>query len=125
MNYQSDQHGHVGHTIKGFLAGALLGGLAGAGAMLLYAPQSGKRTRDQIQRKSEALREQATDLIDETVEQARAGGRRISAGLHKQAGKIEHQARKMQQHGQHLVDEQKERWTPVVAAGQKAVQGKS
>jgi len=37
---------------KPVLAGLLIGGLAGAGAMLLLAPQSGKETRAQIQQKT-------------------------------------------------------------------------
>jgi gas vesicle protein len=61
----------------GFLAGLLIGGLAGATTMLLLAPQSGQRTRAQIQHKGEALREQATEAIEEKVAEARDTSRRI------------------------------------------------
>ena len=37
--------------------------------------------------------------------------------------KVQKQAEKIQQRGQDLLDEQKERWSPVVGAGQKAVNG--
>ena len=46
------------------MAGLLIGGLAGAVAMLLLAPQSGARTRDQIQEKGIELRDEGTDVVD-------------------------------------------------------------
>jgi gas vesicle protein len=58
--------------LAGLLVGLLAGGLAGAGAMLLLAPQSGRRTRAKIQRKSAELREQTADTVEELLEQARA-----------------------------------------------------
>ncbi|MBE3037204.1 MAG: YtxH domain-containing protein, partial [Chloroflexi bacterium] len=36
------------NNTKNVLIGLLIGGLAGAAAMLLFTPQSGKRTRAQI-----------------------------------------------------------------------------
>ena len=108
----------------GFLAGILIGGLAGAGTMLLLAPQSGKRTRAQIRHKSLELRDQATDTIEEAMTEARATGQHLTARVHKQADKIQQQADKLQQRGQEVIDAQKERWSPVVEAGQKAVNGK-
>ena len=45
----SDKHEtHVNH-LGSFLSGALVGGLAGAVTILLLAPQSGERTRTQMQ----------------------------------------------------------------------------
>ncbi len=123
MENYHDENAHTGQTALGFLAGLLIGGLAGAVTMLLLAPQSGQRTRSQIQRKGVELREQATQAIDETMDEARDTGRRISADVHKQAGKLQKTAERMQQRGQALLDGQKERWSPVVEAGQKAVNG--
>jgi len=122
-NDEYEQSDHRLQTGLGFLAGILIGGLAGAGTMLLLAPQSGKRTRAQIQHKGVELRDQATDSIEDAMAQARATGRHISAGVHKQADKIQQKAEKIQQRGQDMLDDQKERWSPVVEAGQKAVQG--
>ena len=46
-----------------FLGGLLLGSVAGAGAMLLMAPQSGKKTRRQIQRKGRKMRKRNSYLF--------------------------------------------------------------
>jgi gas vesicle protein len=64
------------------LAGLLIGGLAGAGAMLLVAPQSGKRTRAKIQRQGVELREQATDTVEDALDQARIKSHQITASVH-------------------------------------------
>lgn len=125
MDNEYNDNNQMGRTALGFLAGLLIGGLAGAVTTLLLAPQSGERTRAQIQRRGLALKHQATEAIEDTLDEARDTGRRLSDDVHKQAAKIQKQAEKIQQRGQDLLDEQKERWTPVVAAGQKAVNGNS
>jgi gas vesicle protein len=108
------------NNLNGFLAGMmllsglLLGSLIGAVAMLLLAPQSGKKTRRQIRRKGRALRAQAGGAVDETVAQVRATANQVTAG-------IQEQAEALQQRGQDVVDQQKERWAPVVKAAEKAV----
>ncbi len=98
----------------GFLAGVLLGGLAGAGAMLLLAPQSGKKTRTKIKRKGRKLGKQTAETIDASVDQVRAKANEVTTNIHEQAENL-------QQRGQDVVDEQKKRWAPVVKAGKKAV----
>lgn len=55
-----------------FFAGILLGSLAGAATMLLFAPQSGRKTRNQIQQKATELRAQALGTVESTVAQVRA-----------------------------------------------------
>lgn len=54
-----------------FLAGAAVGALVGAGVALLYAPQSGRRTRGKIRRTAEDLAEQAEEKVDHAREDAR------------------------------------------------------
>lgn len=119
MEYQSDEreHGeHNGPAARSFLAGVLIGGLAAAGTMLLLAPQSGKQTRDQIRQKGLQLRDQATETVEDAVAQTRARAEQITAGVREKAGEL-------QQRGQEMLDEKKERWSPVIAAGKKAAAG--
>ena len=64
----------------GFLTGLLFGALAGLGAMMLFAPQSGKRTRIQIEGKSIELKNRATDTYDELVTLSHFDHRKILIG---------------------------------------------
>jgi len=100
----------------GLLAGLLIGGLAGAAAMLLLAPQSGKKTRAKIQQKSAELRNQTVETVEDAVAQARVKARHITAGVHEQAEEL-------QQRGQAMLNEQRERLSTVIEAGKKAAQG--
>ena len=73
------------NSIGAFLAGILIGGLVGAAAALLLAPQSGEETREQIREKSIELRDRAEVTLDEaktrvgqSVETARVKADEIS-----------------------------------------------
>jgi gas vesicle protein len=105
-----------GTNIWGLLGGMLIGGLVGAGTMLLLAPQSGEKTRAQIKQKSLELRDQTTEAVEAAVAQAGDKARQIKAEVSKQTKELE-------QRGQDIVDGQKKRWSPVVDAGKTAIQG--
>jgi gas vesicle protein len=49
---------------RSILVALVVGGLVGAGVALLIAPQSGKRTRQQIADLAEDLKDYASDLTD-------------------------------------------------------------
>jgi hypothetical protein len=49
---------------RSILVALVVGGLVGAGLALLLAPQSGKRTRQQIADLAEDLKDYASDLTD-------------------------------------------------------------
>jgi gas vesicle protein len=72
----------------GMLTGTLIGGLAGATAMLLLAPQSGKRTRAKLQRQSHELREQTAETLGDAMDQARGTARQITQDVRKQAEEL-------------------------------------
>jgi gas vesicle protein len=60
------------------LVGMLVGSLVGAVTMLLLAPQSGKKTRMQIQEKGIELRDQTTELVEDTLAQVRSKANEIT-----------------------------------------------
>ena len=66
-----------GSEIGAFFAGFLVGGLVGAAAALILAPQSGAETREQIQQKSIELRGKAED----TLAEARAKAEAVAADI--------------------------------------------
>jgi gas vesicle protein len=101
---------------RNFLAGVLLGGLAGAGTMLLLAPRSGKKTRAKLEKKGQKLSKQTAKTIEGSVNQVRARANEVTTNLQDQVDGL-------QQHGQDVVDAQKERWASVVEAGKTAVLG--
>jgi gas vesicle protein len=102
-------------NILGVLAGMLVGGLAGALTMLLLAPQSGEKTRTQIQEKSIELRDLATEMVDDTLAQLSLDGKKFA--------KIGSQkAKELIQQGQELVVGQLENVSEAAKAGQKAIQ---
>lgn len=103
------------NNILGVLAGTVIGALAGAVTMLLLAPQSGKRTRMQIQEKSIELRDRATGMAEGAVAQLRLDGNKIARDGRRKANELLHQ-------GQGLVADQLEYVTDAVKAGKKAIQ---
>lgn len=114
MNDQKQENEDIMSNTGGFLAGLLVGGMLGAVAMLLLAPQSGKRTRAKILRQGIELRDQASETIEDAVAQARVKAHQIGADVRGQTSEL-------QERGQGLLDEQKERFFTAVEAGKKAV----
>ena len=114
MTDYSLDHGFEAKYLWSFLAGLLAGSLIGAGAMLLLAPQSGRRTRAKIQRKSAKLREQTADTVEDSLAQARAKAGQITDDVRKTTDELEQRA-------QTLLDEQSERLSSAVKAGKTAV----
>ena len=120
MGNHNNEHGYEANHPMGFPAGLLIGSLAGAGAMLgamlLLAPQSGKKTRAEIQQKTMALRDQTVETVEDAVAQARVTARQVTDEVHKQAEEL-------QQRGQELLGEHSERLPAVVEVKKKAVHG--
>lgn len=97
---------------SGFFTGLLLGGLTGAGVMLLLAPQSGRKTRAQLQKQGNLLRKQTMKTVEEGVSQVQTKAHDLSTTLQKQAEEL-------QERGQTVLDNSKERVATVVHDGKE------
>lgn len=96
-----------------FLAGFIVGGLVGAAAALLMAPQSGEETRAVIRDRSIELRERAV----ETAEDARA---RAEFALEDARMRAEEAAEEVRMRAEELAQVSKQRVDTAREAGRKA-----
>jgi len=92
----------------------LIGGLVGAGTMLFLAPQSGRKLRANIQKKSHELRDQTAGTVKEAVAQVKSKGYQIKDDVREKAEDLQHQ-------GVDVLAEQLDRITAAVEAGKKAL----
>jgi gas vesicle protein len=97
------------------LAGLMLGGLVGAGAMLLLAPQSGKRTRQEIQSGAIDLRDRTRERVASTLSEARSRAEDVAHDIRDTADQIEDQ-------GKDIAIEQLDRLAAAAQARKKALQ---
>jgi gas vesicle protein len=102
-------------NIFNVLLGTLIGGLAGAVAMLLLAPQSGEDTRMHIQKKGIELRNLTTEMVEDTVAQVRSNANKVTIGGREKM-------KELKQQGQELVVEQLDHVSEAAQAGKKAIQ---
>jgi len=105
MINENQEYGYHTNSAVSVLVGMVIGGLAGAVTMLLLAPQSGKDTRIQIQKKGIELRDRTTEMVEDN--KIATGGRE--------------KIKELKQHGQELAVEQLDRVSAVVEAGKTAV----
>jgi len=106
---------HRTSNIFGVLVGMLIGGLAGAVAMLLLAPQSGEDTRLQIQEKGIELRDRTNGIVEDVMAQVRLDRNKFAVEGRQKANEL-------LQQGQDLVVEQLDRVSEAAQAGKKAIQ---
>jgi len=104
-----------GNNVLSVVVGLLVGGFAGAVTMLLLAPQSGKATRIQIQKRGIELRDLTTGIVEDTVSQVRLNADKITTGGRQKA-------KELLQQGEALVIEQLDHVSDAAKAGKKAIQ---
>jgi gas vesicle protein len=95
-----------------FLVGFIVGGLTGAVVSLLYAPQSGEKTRAVIKEKAIELVDKTTDTLEDTYKKAEVAASDAvekAQVLIKQAGD---QTGKLVEKGQVILEETKEKVKP-------------
>ncbi len=108
MIHENQEYVYPGTNVLGVLVGMLIGGLAGALTMLLLAPQSGKDTRMQIQKKGIELRDRTTEIVEDSMAQVRTKANKITM--------------EVKNYGPELAAEQLDHVSEAALAGKKAIQ---
>ena len=101
--------------VKSTLAGLIIGGLVGAGTILLFAPQPGEKTRAEIKEGVLELRDRTAETVKDTITQVKSKADQIKAEVQVKAQDIQHQ-------GKDLLVKQLDRVSHVAEAGKKALQ---
>ena len=101
-----------------FLAGVLWGGVIGAVTALFLAPQSGKETRQQIQQRAMDLRYQATNTVENTLEQLNTKASQLKVDM-------EAKTKDLSQQGKEVLINQLDRVAEAVESSKKLLQGNS
>lgn len=102
------------HT-KSMLKGLLVGGLLGAGTVLLFAPQAGERTRAELQQGASELRDRTTETVKDTVAQVKSRANQLKSDVQIKAEELQYQ-------GKDLLAKQLDRVSHAAEAGKKALQ---
>jgi gas vesicle protein len=71
--------------VGGYLAAFAIGAALGAGIALLYAPRSGKETREILAKKGLELKDKAEDVLEEAKDFIRSKKQEVTAAV--EAGK--------------------------------------
>jgi len=90
-----------------FLVGFIVGGLTGAVAALLLAPQSGEETREIIKERAIELRDKASEGIGEAYTQAEAAANEAVRRAEALLAQAKETASTLQQKGAVVLEEQK------------------
>jgi gas vesicle protein len=83
--------------------------------MLLLAPQSGKDTRAQLQKKGVELRDQTTEMVDHAMAQVQTQANKMTVSGREKI-------KELTQHGQEIAVKQLEHVSEAAQAGKKAIQ---
>jgi gas vesicle protein len=116
--FQEDDYGNPQESKRSgapLLAGFMIGGLIGAASMLLFAPQSGRETREAVQSGASDLKDRATDTAQRTMDQARGRAQQIASTARDKANDLQNQ-------GMNMAADQLDRVAKAAQSGKKAIQ---
>ncbi|MBN1303426.1 MAG: YtxH domain-containing protein [Anaerolineales bacterium] len=114
MINENQENMYPANNILNVVVGMIVGALVGAVTMLLLAPQSGKDTRMQIQKKGFELRDRTADRLEDTVAQVRSS-------VNKLASDGREKIKEIKQYGQDMAVEQLDHVSEAAQAGKKAI----
>jgi gas vesicle protein len=107
MMHETQTNNYPQVNVAGVVVGMLIGGLAGAVAMLLLAPQSGADTRKLIQKKGVELRDRTNEIVEDTLSQVRTSAQKVKMNV--------------KDYGKRQAVEQLDNLSEAAKAGKKAV----
>lgn len=102
-----------------FVLGFVIGGLTGAIAALLMAPQSGQETRTLIKEKAIELRDKASDTVEEAYTRAEHAAIEARTRFDELAKLTKERAEELQRRGQVVLEQQKSKLEETLKAKRK------
>lgn len=99
MSTHRQVHAKSTNHVGGFFSGLLIGGLLGSGAALLLAPQSGKKTRANLEEEGIELRDQVVDTVEDAFAKAHGKAKKLARSVRKET-------KELSEHGQSMLDDQ-------------------
>jgi gas vesicle protein len=108
---------------EGFIKGIIIGGVIGAAIGFLYAPQSGRKTREDINRKADELLAKAKKEYEETLkksgkayESAVKELKRLESSTKEKVGEMEEKVEELTELGKEAFHNSKGQLTKAVNA---------
>jgi gas vesicle protein len=116
QNEELERNGREHRNGGSGLAGFLLGGLLGAGAMLFLAPQSGRQTREELREGTTQLRDRTSGLVKEKAAQLKTRAQQVTEEAREKVTGLRDQSKE-------VIAEQLDRVSTAAEAGKKAIKG--
>lgn len=117
----------MSNQIEGFIKGIFLGGVIGAVIGILFAPQSGRKTREDINRTAEELLKKAKQEYEETLkksgkayESAIKQLKHLESSTKDKVGEMEEKVDELTELGKEAFHETKDHLTKAVKAAVNA-----
>jgi gas vesicle protein len=115
MKIENHERNTSSQYAKSVLAGLVVGGLVGAGTILLLAPQPGEQTRAELKEGVEDLRHRTAEAVNDTIEQVKSKAGQVKADVQNKAQDLQHQ-------GKDVLVKQLDRVSHAAEEGKKALQ---